>query len=125
MPIPDSVARFNRVVTNRVARPFAGRLPGFALVRHKGRRSGRAYETPVNIFRRPDGYIAALMYGSDRDWVKNVMAAGGCELEIRGKIVQVVGPEIIHDPDRDDMPSGVRQLLGLIGVTDFLHMTRI
>jgi deazaflavin-dependent oxidoreductase (nitroreductase family) len=125
MPIPDSVARFNRVATNRVARPFAGRLPGFALVRHKGRRSGRAYETPVNIFRRPDGYIAALMYGSDRDWVKNVMAAGGCELEIRGNIVQVGEPEIVHDPDRGDMPSGVRQILGLIGVTDFLHMTKI
>ena len=125
MPIPGFVARFNRIATNRVTGPFAGRLPGFAVVHHKGRRSGRAYETPVNIFQRPDGYMAALTYGPDRDWVKNVMAAGGCELQIRGKRVQVGRPEIVHDPDRGDMPPGVRQILGLIGVTHFLHMTKI
>lgn len=125
MPIPDAVARFNRTVTNRVTRPFAGRLPGFAVVHHKGRKSGRSYETPVNIFPRPDGYIAALTYGPDRDWVKNVIAAGGCELEIRGKIVQVGEPTVVHDPGRGDMPAGVRQVLGLIDVTDFLHLTRV
>jgi deazaflavin-dependent oxidoreductase (nitroreductase family) len=125
MPIPDAVARFNRIATNRVTGPFAGRLPGFAVVHHKGRRSGRAYETPVGVVRRHDGYAIALTYGPDRDWVKNVMAAGGCELELRGKMVQVGRPEIVHDPDRGDMPPSVRQILRLIGVADFLHMTKI
>jgi deazaflavin-dependent oxidoreductase (nitroreductase family) len=125
MPIPDAVARFNRIATNRVTGPFAGRLPGFAVVHHKGRRSGRAYATPVGVVRRQDGYAVALTYGPDRDWVKNVMAAGGCELELRGKMVQVGRPEIVHDPDRGDMPPGVRQILRLIGVADFLHMTKI
>lgn len=122
MPIPDAVARFNRTATNRVTRPFAGRLPGFAVVHHTGRKSGRHYRTPVNIFPRPGGYIAALTYGPDRDWVRNVIAAGGCELEIRGKMIQVGEPEIVHDPSRGDMPPGVRQILGLLGVTDFLHL---
>ncbi|HZE30694.1 MAG TPA: nitroreductase family deazaflavin-dependent oxidoreductase [Actinoallomurus sp.] len=94
-------------------------------VHHKGRRSGRAYETPVGGVRWQDGYAVALTYGPDRDWVKNVMAAGGCELEVRGKMVRVGRPEIVHDPDRDDMPPGVRQILRLIGVADFLHMTKI
>jgi deazaflavin-dependent oxidoreductase (nitroreductase family) len=125
MPIPDAVARFNRIATNRVTKPFAGRLPGFAVVHHTGRKSGRPYQTPVNIFARPGGYIAALTYGPDRDWVKNVMAAGGCELELRGKILQVGAPEIIHDPARGGMPPGVRQILGLLGVTDFLHLTKV
>lgn len=124
MPIPDAVARFNRTVTNRVTRPFAGRLPGFAVVHHKGRKSGRSYQTPVNIFPRPDGYVAALTYGPGRDWVKNVIAAGGCELEIRGKIHRLGEPRIVHDPDRGDMPPGVRQILGVLGVTDFLHLTK-
>ena len=51
MPLPSGLARFNARVTNRVTGPFAGRLPGFAVVRHVGRRSGNAYETPVNLFR--------------------------------------------------------------------------
>lgn len=125
MPIPNAVARFNRTVTNRVTRPFAGRLPGFAIVHHTGRKSGRHYRTPVNIFPRHDGYIAALTYGPDRDWVRNVIAAGGCELEIRGKTLRVGEPEIVHDPARSDMPPGVRQFLGLIGVTDFLRLTKV
>ena len=31
-----------------------------------------------------DGYLLALTYGPDSDWVKNVLAAGGCELVTRG-----------------------------------------
>ncbi|MFA1540035.1 nitroreductase family deazaflavin-dependent oxidoreductase [Actinomadura monticuli] len=92
---------------------------------HKGRKSGRPYRTPVNVFPRPGGYIAALTYGPDRDWVRNIIAAGGGELEIRGKMIQVGEPKIVHDPGRADMPPGVRQFLGLIGVTDFLHLTKV
>jgi hypothetical protein len=51
MTIPKTVARFNAHVTNRVSRPFAGWLPGFAVVTHVGRRSGRTSQTPVNMFR--------------------------------------------------------------------------
>jgi hypothetical protein len=47
MPISKRVARFNLHVTNRVTRRFAGRMPGFAIVTHVGRRSGRVYRTPA------------------------------------------------------------------------------
>ena len=50
MPIPKRVAHFNKRVTNRVTRHIAGWMPGFAIVTHVGRRSGRTYRTPVNIF---------------------------------------------------------------------------
>ncbi|HEY4464819.1 MAG TPA: nitroreductase family deazaflavin-dependent oxidoreductase, partial [Streptosporangiaceae bacterium] len=76
MPIPKAVGRWNKVGLNRVTKRIAPWAPGFGLVVHGGRRSGRRYETPVNVFPGEDGYVLALTYGPDTDWVKNVMAAG-------------------------------------------------
>ncbi|HZY27982.1 MAG TPA: nitroreductase family deazaflavin-dependent oxidoreductase [Jiangellaceae bacterium] len=98
------------------------RLPGFGIVQHRGRRSGRPYRTPINVFRVSGGYVAALTYGTDTDWVKNVLAAGGCELEVRRRRVRLTDPRVVHDETRHDMPLGVRRLLAVLGVTDFLYL---
>jgi deazaflavin-dependent oxidoreductase (nitroreductase family) len=120
MPLPKSLARFNLVVTNPVVRRVAGRLPGFAIVTHVGRRSGRTYRTPVNLFRADDRYVIALTYGSDSQWVRNVLAAGACDVETRGERVHLVGPEIVHDPTRELVPAPVRSVLAVLGVDDFM-----
>src|SRR6202049_320007 len=78
------VAAFNRAITNRITIRFAARLPGFGIVTHVGRKSGRVYRTPVNVFRAPEGFLIALTYGRESEWVRNVLAAGGCELETQG-----------------------------------------
>jgi deazaflavin-dependent oxidoreductase (nitroreductase family) len=122
MPIPKIVGRLNRVVTNRVTGLFAGRVPGFGLIVHQGRRSGRQYRTPVNVFRVPRGYLVALTYGPDSDWVKNVLAAKGCILEVRGHRVRLVDARIVHDESRREVPPIVRVILGILAVTDFLHL---
>jgi deazaflavin-dependent oxidoreductase (nitroreductase family) len=86
--VPRRVARFNRVVTNRVTGLFAGTVPGFGVVLHRGRRSGRPYRTPVIVYSGDGGdggYVIALIYGPGADWVRNVLAAGGCEMRLRGR----------------------------------------
>src|SRR5215207_9412864 len=98
MPLPKALARFNRVVTNRVLGVAAARLPGFAIVAHVGRRSGREHRTPVNLFRAGDSYVIALTYGSDAQWVRNVRAAGGCRVQTRGRWIALVEPRIVRDP---------------------------
>src|SRR3954447_422197 len=108
MPLPRQLARFNRVVTNRVLGPLARYLPGFAVVSHVGRRSGRTYPTPVNVFRRGDRYVIALTYGADSQWVRNVVAAGGAEIETRGRRLRVVDPEVVLDPALSSVPKLVR-----------------
>ncbi|MHB8756031.1 MAG: nitroreductase family deazaflavin-dependent oxidoreductase [Candidatus Acidiferrales bacterium] len=118
-----SVAAFHRVITNRIARPFAARLPGFAIVTNVGRKSGRLYGTPVNVFRRPDGFLVALTYGRDSGWVRNVLAAGGCQLETRRVQYQLFRPAIVHDPARRRFPLLVRIILGLIDADDFLQLS--
>jgi deazaflavin-dependent oxidoreductase (nitroreductase family) len=122
MPIPKSVAAFNRRVTNYVTGPFAGRLPGFAIVRHVGRKSGRVYRTPVNVFHQGDDYVFALTYGPDSDWVRNVEAAGQCEIETRGRVVRLAEPRRMTDPTRQRVPAPVRTVLRLIEVDEFLVM---
>jgi deazaflavin-dependent oxidoreductase (nitroreductase family) len=122
MAIPKAVARFNTHVTNHVSRPLAARLPGFAVVTHVGRRSGRTYHTPVNMFRDGERYVFALTYGADSQWVKNVMAAGGCEVRTQGETVRLCEPRIFSDPDRRLVPGPVRAVLRILDVSDFLSM---
>ena len=123
MPLPKRLARFNRQVTNRVARPIASRAPGFAVVTHVGRRSGRLYRTPVNLFRHRDRYVFALTYGKDSDWVRNVVAAGGCTIETHGRSVELTAPKLFTDPKRAAVPAPARWALGVIHVDDFLALT--
>jgi deazaflavin-dependent oxidoreductase (nitroreductase family) len=121
MPIPRVVARFNKVVTNRVAGLVAGRLPGFGIITHQGRRSGRTYHTPVNVFRRPGGFVVALMYGGG-DWLENVLAAGGAEVRTRGSSHRVHHPRVVNDPTRAMLPVPLRPVLGMLEVDDFLWL---
>ena len=122
MPIPKSVAAFNKKVTNHLTTPFASHLPGFAVVTHRGRRSGQTYRTPVNVFRRGDHYVFALTYGPDVDWVKNVEAAGACDIESRGRTIHLVEPQRFTDATGRDVPGPVRAILRLIDVDDFMVM---
>jgi len=120
MPLPRSVARLNRAVTNHVTRPLARHLPGLGVVVHVGRRSGQTYRTPVNVFRRPGGYAIALTYGSDAQWTRNVLAAGRAEIVARGKTHQVTNPRVVQDAERTPVPAPVRAILGTLRVDEFL-----
>ena len=120
MPLPRSLARFNLRVTNPVLSRVAGHLPGFAILTHVGRRSGTTFNVPVNIFRHDDRHVIALTYGRESQWVRNVVAAGGCEVLTRGRRVRLTDPEIVHDPERRLVPAPVRLPLSLVGVEDFM-----
>lgn len=121
-PLLTFMRPFTTAVVNRLTRRFAGFLPGFAIVDYRGRRSGKAYRTPMNVFRDGDAYVFALTYGADVQWVKNVIAAGECELEVQGRRVHLVEPELFLDPKRRLMPIPVRWFLGVIRVSEFLRM---
>jgi deazaflavin-dependent oxidoreductase (nitroreductase family) len=118
--------RFRRVATrylNPILRPIVRRLPGFGIVTHSGRKTGRIYQTPVNAFHRGDTYLFILTYGSDAQWVKNILAAGSCSLETRGRVVRLVEPELVTDPALRPAPAAVRFFERRIaGVTQYLRM---
>jgi deazaflavin-dependent oxidoreductase (nitroreductase family) len=113
---------FTTNVLNRISRRFAGWLPGFGILVYRGRKSGKPYRTPLSVVRRGDEYVVALTYGADVQWVKNVLAAGGCELVTRGRTVRLVDPRVFVDPSRRLMPQPVRFFLGVMRVTEFMRL---
>ena len=122
MPIPRAIGRLNRVGLNRLSRPVAAHLPGFGAVHHRGRRSGRAYRTPVNLFPTERGFVIALTYGPRTDWVRNVLAAGGCAVESRGRTVACTAPRLYRDPERHGIRPVERVALGWLGVQESLAL---
>jgi len=123
MPLPLSIARFNRRVTNRVLMPLVRRAPGFGVVVHSGRRSGREYRTPVLAFRDGDRLTFALTYGPETDWVRNILSADAGRFVSRGREIQLAEPRLVHDPSRQLVPAVVRVPLRLLTVSDFLVTT--
>ena len=118
------LAKINIAFTNRITRLFAGWLPGFGILTHVGRKSGKVYHTPVNVFRASNGFIIALTYGSQSEWVKNVIAAGGCELKTSGKKCQLSAPEVVRDPTRRRFPIPVRIVLKVVGADEYMELSK-
>jgi deazaflavin-dependent oxidoreductase (nitroreductase family) len=123
MPAPRWLARFNLRVTNRVLGPPARYMPGFGVVIHTGRRTRQRYRTPVMVFPHGNRYVIALTYGRDSQWVRNVLAQGGCKLETRGRILDLSAPRLFHDESRRDVPAFTHPMLRLLDVSDFLELT--
>ena len=118
------VAQWNKAGPNRVARHVFPWLPGVAVVVHRGRRSGRGYQTPVSLFTAGDGrFIIALTYGPGTDWVKYVLAAGGCEIRTRGRRFQARDPRVYQDESLQHISLVFRQFLRAWKVTEFLSLT--
>ena len=95
MQLPQWLARFNRYVTNPIQRLWAGWLPTFGILEHVGRRSGKAYRTPLTVFSTHEGVAILLTYGPNRDWLKNVLAAGGGRLRRYGRTFRVTEPRVV------------------------------
>ena len=122
MPAPRWLAQLNLYVTNPLLGPLARHLPGMGVVLHEGRRTHRRHRTPVLVFRRGDRMIIALTYGRESQWVQNVLAQDGCELETEGRTLHLVSPRLIHDEHREMMSPLFRSALSAFNVSDFLEL---
>lgn len=116
------LAKVNIAFTNRITSLFAGWLPGFGILTHVGRKSGKVYRTPVNVFRVPNGFMVALTYSSQSEWVKNVLAAGG-ELRTRGRKYELSEPTVVRDPTRRRFPIPVRGVLRIVGANEYVELS--
>jgi deazaflavin-dependent oxidoreductase (nitroreductase family) len=99
MPLPAGVARFQRRFVHPLVRRLAGVLPGYGLLLHTGRKSGRVYRTPLNVFAAPGGFAIVLAYGQNTDWLRNVQAAGRAEVIKRRRRYVISNLRIVTGPE--------------------------
>jgi deazaflavin-dependent oxidoreductase (nitroreductase family) len=85
-----------RSLANRVFLTISGRwFRAYSIVRHVGRTSGRAYQNPVSAYPLGDGFVIPVLYSTQSQWVRNVMAAGRFTLRTKGRDYPLERPEII------------------------------
>lgn len=122
MVLSSKLALFNKRYLNRAMMLVAPRVPGFAVLHHRGRRSGRRYSIPINVFVRGDRYVFAPTYGLETDWLKNVLASNRCTITTRGQVVPLQSPRVYRNERRTEMPPIPRWFLGRLRVDSFLEM---
>jgi deazaflavin-dependent oxidoreductase (nitroreductase family) len=114
-------------MTAPVSRLIAGRrfFPLYAVVRHRGRRSGRAYAVPVAVRVTADAFTIALPWGDETQWLRNVLAARECMIRWRGRDHRVTEPRVIGFEEAGHAFSPIqRTLLRAVGVKSFLRLRR-
>ncbi len=79
---------------NPLVKPIARYLPTFSVIKHRGRTSGKPYETIVTAYRKGNVLAIGLAHGKT-DWVKNVLAAGEADVHFIRKDVHITNPRVL------------------------------
>ena len=99
MPLSRGIARFQRRYVHPLVRGLATWLPGYGLLIHVGRKSGKTYRTPLNVFKTADGYAIVLIYGRESDWLRNLIATNGADLVRLRRRYRLSNPRIVSGPE--------------------------
>jgi deazaflavin-dependent oxidoreductase (nitroreductase family) len=127
---PPPVARATLAAARMSAplsRPLAGRrlFPLWAVVRHRGRRTGRAYAVPVAIRVSPESFTIPLPWGDETQWLRNVLAAGGCTIRWRGADHLATSPQVMGTEDAAGAFHPLqRAVLRAAGIRAFVRLDR-
>lgn len=125
MQLPQRLARFNRHVTNPIQRMWAGWAPSFGILEHVGRRSGKPYRTPLTVFSTDNGVAIMLTYGPERDWLKNITAAGTAKVRRHGKTFTVTQPRVVSREEAAAHVTGFgRRAFGRLPFEQAVLLTR-
>ena len=119
MPVPMWVAQVNK----RVFNPRELRKGVRPVLTHVGRSSEKTYRTPLDAHAVEGGYIFIVMYGSDSDWVQNVLAAGSATLKVDSDELELVSPRLVSKEDAWQLlPSTTKAPANFLRVTEYLQM---
>lgn len=123
-PFRSLIRTSNKYVLNPLMLRLAGRRWWYAsVVEHTGRRSGKRYCTPVVADLADDHLIVPLPYGTQVDWVRNVLAAGEATVVSKGRTYHVTSPEIIDSTQALPLlPRDRRRTFERVSIGHFLRL---
>ena len=122
----DVLRRFSRLFNPLQMRTAGSRGASTSVVRHVGRKSGRAYATPVDAVATDDGFLVALPYGTQSNWVRNVLASGTATIVDGGHAYPVDRPELIAlETVATRFPPSDQRSLRLFRVEQCLRVRRV
>jgi deazaflavin-dependent oxidoreductase (nitroreductase family) len=125
MPIPKPITLINKHITNRFFTLFAGWISPLAIVEHRGKTSGRQYKTPILAYPTTNGYVFALTYGRNVDWVKNLQASNHGILKYNGCTNPIHSFRFMPYEDvKEVFPVMVRLFLSIFKVNDCLTVEK-
>jgi deazaflavin-dependent oxidoreductase (nitroreductase family) len=110
MIMPVWLERFQIKYVNPLLRPLSKRMPGFAVISHRGRTSGKEYETIVTAYRKGNVLAIGLVHGKT-NWVKNVLAAGEADIHVGRKDLHLVNPRVLPAGTVDPTLPRIPQML--------------
>ena len=113
MRVPRAVARFNRRITNPLAVRLGGWAPLNGTLEHTGRKSGKTFRTPLNIFETADGFVVPIGYGLESHWVQNALAGGPLTVHKAGRLVPVANARIVSKADAESLVTRGRTMFRL------------
>jgi deazaflavin-dependent oxidoreductase (nitroreductase family) len=119
VPIPKFIALINR----RVFNPAELKRGVRPVLTHVGRSSGKTYRTPLDAYSVAGGYIFIIMYGSDSDWVQNVLASGTATVAVDGEQFDLESPKVISKQEAWRLLSPkTKEPPSFLKVTEYLQM---
>lgn len=123
--VRDAVRTFNKHLLNPAMMHLAGRKHWYAaVIRHTGRRSGKNYATPVVADRVAGGFVIPLPYGTDVDWLRNVLAAKRATVTVDGETYDVVDPVVVdHTVAAPQLSPQRRRAFARFGVDKFVKVS--
>jgi deazaflavin-dependent oxidoreductase (nitroreductase family) len=125
-PRAHAAVRSAARVVNPLVLSLAGTrlLPLYGVLEHRGRRSGKAYRTPVVVRPTSDGFIVPMPWGESTDWYRNVRAAGECVIRWKGRGYRMVQPELIDEEAaaRASFSAFERTMMTRLGIEHWLRL---
>lgn len=119
---PPAFARnFNKIAAKLAGHRF---MPLWALVQHRGRKSGKPYQTPIAIIGSTSKTVyVGLPWGRRTDWIRNLEAGGGT-LVWKGQTFAVAEPAFVTKHEVLAEASGLRRRVARRwAMDDYLRLT--
>ena len=120
------VARHLGRLSAPLSRPLAGRrfVTIWAVIRYRGRRSGKEYSAPIAIGTTPESFVIPLPFAGAQ-WVLNVLAAGEAVVRWNGREWRATEPEVIGSTEAASAFGPFPRLgIRVLGLDRFLRLRR-